>query len=188
MVLAAVASVAVYAPGCGHDDDHPASSNGDAIFDGTNDEALATLDAAKITADPARAPALTSPAASARLPSATVPTFSWTPAGTAALGHRPARARWASLPLGFERAADAHGAAVSGRAYLLVLGVPGDGAFLRVFTTKTSFTPDTATWNKLRDANAPVTASVIGASFDNNNLAPGGGPFTGASVSFTIDR
>jgi len=72
---------------------------------------------------------------------------------------------------------------MNGRAYLLTFSAGGE-MLARVFTTETSYTPDDATWTKLKGRR--VDAVLASASFDQNNVVPGSGPFVAPAVAFTV--
>lgn len=198
LVFTALASAALYAPACDeHDDDdhtHPAATTPDTsitdvvFLEEGGDEALQVMLAAKSTADPARAAAFTSPADGAALPGATPHTFTWAPPKTslrAPLRGQPGRAPAPRL-FGPPASAFAHGTPVNGAGFFIVFSAAGNDRLLRVFTTKTSYQPDAAAWAKLTGAQGPIKAEITSATFDNNNLAPGGGPYTSAAISFTV--
>jgi hypothetical protein len=71
--------------------------------------------------------------------------------------------------------------------YLLTFSAAGTDKLLRVFTTLTQYTPDTATWQKLVAAGQPITLSITTATFLGADLPQGGGPFSGQTLSFTIE-
>ncbi len=179
----------VYAPACGHDHDE-ASGPTDAVYEGTaTDEGLENLEGLSPTTDAARAPLVTAPANGAKLPSATAPTFTWKATPTSFAPSRrsvePTKYAGAS-PFGPMRDARAHGTPMNGRAYLLVFQANGANV-LRVFTTNTSYEPTAEKFSKLKDAKAPLTLTVSTASFDQNNVVQGSGPFVGEAVTFTLE-
>ncbi|MCU0655281.1 MAG: hypothetical protein MUF64_08330 [Polyangiaceae bacterium] len=191
-----LASAAIYTPACSEDHDDggghtetPADpSTADVIFpeDG-GDEALKVMLAATPTTDAAKAAVLTSPTGGAQLPGTTAPTFTWAVPTTGLRSPRhqtPSRGAGRRF-FGPPRSAHAHGDAINGAGYFLVFSAAGNDKLLRVFTTKTSYQPDEAAWAKLKGAQGTLKAELITAVFDNNNLAPGGGPFT-SSTSFSI--
>lgn len=71
--------------------------------------------------------------------------------------------------------------------YLLTFSAPGDDNLLRVFTTLTHYTPDTAAWQKLVTASQPITVHIITASFIGADLPQDGGPFSGQTLTLTIE-
>jgi len=86
-----------------------------------------------------------------------------------------------------EHVAYAHGAPVYGVAYLLTFEGPDKAQLARVFTSRTQYTPTGAAWDKLKGARGKVTVRLTAATFDNNAVIAGGGPFTGTplEVEFT---
>ncbi|AUX24735.1 hypothetical protein SOCEGT47_052740 [Sorangium cellulosum] len=212
--MAALASGVLYAGACGggHDGGSSGTSAGaeldDVIYEGgATDEALVALLAAEPKTDASQGTAFDAPEDGAALPGDTAPELSFhvggaairtaPPAGPAlrrAAGALPAARDggapvWAELGalLGPVRAARAHGTPINGRAYFLVFSTEAREGLLRVFTTKLSYTPDAAAWDKLRSAGAPITVHVTNAVFENNRIAPGGGPFAGEPVTFSIE-
>ncbi|WP_437775416.1 hypothetical protein [Sorangium sp. So ce1097] len=213
--LAALVSTAMYAGACS-DGGGGASSVpelADVIYEGgATDEALDVLLAAEPKDDPAQGTVFDAPEDGATLPGDAAPELTFHIAG-AAQGAAPRAApaprraaggapvdlrarepgagspRWGELGalLGPARAARAHGTPVNGRAYLLVFSTPGREGLLRVFTTRLSYTPDAAAWEKLRAAGAPITVDVTNAIFENNRIVQGGGPFAGEPVTFSIE-
>ncbi len=189
-LLCASLGVAVtYTPACDHHDDETTPDDPGTVYQGgTNDEALAALEGAKTT-ESATGPALTAPAADAVLPATPAPAFTWSTGGsTGELLPRRAPSFTTPLPFGPLRRAHAHGAPVNGRAYLLTFTGASGSVVLRVFTTTTTYTPDAASWERIRTAGATVTAAVTTASFDNNNLVQDGGPTRGAPRTFTFAK
>ncbi|WP_437943174.1 hypothetical protein WMF27_28830 [Sorangium sp. So ce281] len=214
--LAALASAAMYTGACGHSYDHTSGgtasdpSLSDVIFEGgATDEALEALLAVEPKDEPSQGTVFDAPEDGAMLPGDAAPTLTFHVAGAAqrtapraaptlrlaaaaAPGARELAAPGASIVaelgalLGPARAAWAHGTPINGRAYFLVFTTAERELLLRVFTTKLSYTPDAAAWDKLRAAGGPITVSVISALFENNRIVQGGGPFTGAPVTFTL--
>ena len=181
------ASLGIYRDGgCGDDHGHGgATGPTDAIYLGNaTDEGLAAFDAAAKTADASKAPALTSPTAGAKVPAATPVAFTWKASPTALRVAPPARYQGAS-PFGAMRDAHAHGTPMNGRAYLLTLK-SGGNAVVRVFTTNTTYTPDDEAWTKLKNAKT-IEAVLATASYDQNNIVQGSGPFEAPGVAFTIE-
>ena len=188
-VVVATAILASYAPiGCKEDEHEHGTGPTDAIYAGTaNDEGLAAFDAATPTTDAAKAPALTAPTAGAKVPAASPAAFSWkaTPTGFL-LKPTPAAPRYeGDSPFGAMRSAHAHGDPMNGKAYLLTLRSNGN-VVARVFTTATTYTPDDATWTKLKEAKS-IEATLASAQYDNNNIVQGSGPFVAPGVAFTIE-
>lgn len=186
VVAFATAVLASYAPAaCSDDHSHEATGPTDAIYAGTaTDEGLKAFAAASPTTDAAKAPVLTAPAAGAKVPAASPATFNWN-APTAFVSPRLTPRYGGTSPFGAMRAAHAHGTPMNGRAYLLTLR-SGGSVVARVFTTNTSFTPDDATWTKLESAKT-IEAVLATASYDQNNILQGSGPFVAPGVAFTIE-
>lgn len=178
---------------------------GDVVYEGgATDEALEDLLAGSAVSDPAETASFAQPTADAVLPAAAPATFSWAiPAGGSFFelprpGADPTGAR---APGAIERAATAalgvllsgipeahaHGDPVNGRAYFVVFATSADPKLLRVFTTQTTYTPDDAAWTQLKSAGAPITATLTSAVFESNRVGADGGPFSGGSVTFTIE-
>lgn len=82
--------------------------------------------------------------------------------------------------------AHAHGTPISGRAYFLVISSEDNPKLLRVFTTKTEFTPDENLWTTLKSGKGELSAIITNAVFDENRIAQGGGPFEGVKIHFKI--
>lgn len=207
LILVPFACAAIY--GCTHEHEEGEELSpelADVLFEGeATDEALVSLDSAldqkAPVADPTVAPNLDMPTG-AMLPKATIPTFTWHFGGmtirtpnerdTPALLRvpevsSPFRSGLAEL-FGPIKAARAHGVPLVGPATFLVFSTAKDAKLVRVFTDFTSYTPAKAEWDKLVAANAEITLSLIGAEFDNNRIADGGGPFQGTKFVFTITQ
>ncbi|WP_437586525.1 hypothetical protein [Sorangium sp. So ce1000] len=202
--------------GHSHDHEHGDTSSDpsldDVIFEGgATDEALAELLAMDPKDEPSQGTVFDTPEDGASLPGDAAPELTFHVGGAArrtapravpalrlAVGAAPgarelaASSSGASIVaelgalLGPARAAWAHGAPINGRAYFLVFATAERELLLRVFTTKLSYTPDAAAWDKLRAAGAPIKVDVISAVFENNRIAQGGGPFKGEPVTFSI--
>lgn len=224
-LLSIAASAVLYNASCSNSNNGQTSTSGgdedgenpeltDVIYeDGTTDEALAELIAAKPIDNTARAPSVDSPADAATLPAATTPSFSWHigPSGGGTGGGDGGAALWTTPSfrfaqlaqptrtassssalallaelLGPERAASAHGAPFSGTGYWLVFATDGNPKLLRVFTGNASYQPDANAWKKLQDAGKPITLTVMAGVFDVNKLSSDGGPYTGKPVTFTV--
>lgn len=209
-VLVLGASVALYAfPACSDGD--PAATGGgtggaggeggeviegleDVVYEGgATDEALESMLAAEPVTGSDEAPSLTSPGDGTKLdPAGDPPTFEWKN-GPIALrdgAGAPAHPFFDGLRefVGPMRAAHAHGAPVNGNAYLLVIGTPSNDHFVRVFTTKTSWTPDAATWEKIGTATEPMNVWVMRGIFDENELAADGGPYQGPWIAIQNEK
>jgi hypothetical protein len=185
---------------------------------GASTKALEALVAATPKDDPEKGVEIDSPAADVELPPTPIATFKWHQRGATAARERPAlgplelvtlaagasreqplRSGWspsAALAeftgplrelLGPERAAHAE-AAMDGAGYFLVFSTDTEPDILRVFTTKTSYTPDAKAWDKLYAVNTWTTLSILSASFTTDSLSPNAGPFKGASIQFCIER
>lgn len=185
-VVLATAIAASYAPtGCKEDEHSHGTGPTDAIYaGGATDEGLTAFDAATSTTDAAKAPALTAPTAGAKVPAAFPAAFSWKATPTGFLPKPTPRYGGDSL-FGAMREAHAHGDPMNGKAYLLTLRSNGN-VVARVFTTNTTYTPDDATWTKLKEAKA-IEATLASAQYDNNNIVQGSGPFVAPGVAFTIE-
>lgn len=206
--LLALACALPYFPACSSDKKAATEDTGNpALADvvyvgGTTDEALDQLLSVTPLDWAWAGGAFTSPKAGAVLPAGTPATFNWhvdsssptNGAGGAAgatgwLAPAPGATERLSRLLqafGPERSAWAHGAPLNGSAFFLVFSSPSSPQLLRVFTDKTSYTPDAADWQKLVAAQATITLSVTSAVFENNLLTADGGPFTGQTLTFTI--
>jgi hypothetical protein len=90
-----------------------------------------------------------------------------------------------SSPFGAMREAHAHGTPMNGKAYLLTLRSNGS-TVVRVFTTNTTYTPDDEAWSKLKTAKS-IEAVLATATYDQNNILQGSGPFVAPGVAFTIE-
>lgn len=179
-----------YAPACSDDHDESAGRPGVVYEGGTNDEALDKLLGATPKSDPTKRPELVLPTRGARVPAAPIPTFTWKASATGF--HAPAgRARSkfaASSPFGPLRQAKAHGTPVNGKAYLVTFAAPGQPKLIEVFTTKTTYQPDEATWTNMKNVRGDISITVTVGTFDNNNLVQDGGPFASDSVPFTVGQ
>ncbi|HTJ81438.1 MAG TPA: hypothetical protein VL400_06925 [Polyangiaceae bacterium] len=205
-----VAGVSTFV-GCGDSGtDAPADELADVVYEGeSTDEALEALLAATPKQDAAQAATFTWPSDGDILEPDAVPTFCWVTGATAMRSaasptrigalEPPARSERAA-PSTFDRAARlvlepllsgvrpayAHGDPINGPAYFLVFSTDSNDKLLRVFTTLTDYTPDAAHWDTLKNAGAPITASVLWATFDSNRVATDGGPYEGTPITFTI--
>ncbi len=192
--------------GCGDSGtDAPADELADVIYEGgATDEALEALLAGTVKNDPAQAAVFTWPSDGDILEPDLFPAFCWqvgtTARGDAASDRRVGALEPALAPSPWERAARtvieplfsgvrpayAHGDPINGPAYLLVFSTDSDPKLLRVFTTLVDYTPDAASWDKLKAAGVPITARVTWAEFETNRVATDGGPFEGTPITFTI--
>ena len=213
LLFVPLASIALYGCPEAEETTTPEDEYTDVVFGGAaTDEALVSLgsalDAKGPVTDPARAPVLDTPAG-AVVPASPIPEFSWH-FGEAASRLRPlpgepgpAWLRFAAAPsqplplagswvspllalVGPPRAAHAHGDPLNGTATFVVFSTKDDPKLLRVFTDQTSFTPGQDLWDKLVEAKAEITVSLVAADFDANRIADGGDPVQGTKLSFTI--
>ena len=179
------------------------------VYEGdANDEAYAALTAVDGPKDPMTYAVFDTPAEGAVFPADTAPTFTWhlhtvpgtgadagTDAGAFLL--RPAHSarpeRLASLGpfldlFGKERSASAHGNPISGLGYLLLFSTDKDNDLLRVFTTKTTYTPGVGALEIMRGVEGLIQVWILTGVFDNNALTPDGGPFRGPWTSFELSK
>lgn len=214
LLFVPLASLALYGCPEAQETTTPEDDLGDVVFGGAaTDEALVSLgsalDAKDPVTDPARAPVLDTPTGPV-VPASPIPEFSWH-FGEAASRLRPlpgepgpASLRFAAAPsqvrrplpgswvsplldlVGPPRAAHAHGDPLNGTATFVVFSTKDDPKLLRVFTDQTSFTPGQDLWDKLVEAKAEITVSLVAADFESNRIADGGEPVQGTKLSFTI--
>jgi hypothetical protein len=140
----------------------------DVIFEGGADsDALEALLAVETKDDPAHGAAIDSPPTAIVLSAAQVTPFTWHPRDGAptAPGAPP----------------------LNGAGYFLLFSTDATPRLLRVFTTKTSYTPSASAWATLASAKTWTTLDIFAASFVDDALAPGGGPFKGTSIAFCIE-
>jgi hypothetical protein len=176
------------------------------VYEGdANDEALEALEAVQGPMNPTTYAIFDEPKEGVVLPASPAPTFKWhlkTPAdadaGTGtdsgtdsgAFLLRPALPERRALlgPLlelfGKERSAEAHGPPLTGLGYLLLFSSEKDNDLLRVFTTKTTYTPGVGAMEILQGVEGPIQVWILTGAFDNNVLTPDGGPFRGPWTSF----
>lgn len=211
LFLCGLTSVGLYGgASCSGAHDHASTTGGtggagaqDAVvYEGeANDEALAALVAIEGPKDPTTYALFDAPAEGAVLPASPAPTFTWhltttsasdagTDGGAFLLGAKP-QERFASLgPLldlfGPERAARAHGTPLTGLGYLILFTTETNDNLLRVFTTKTSYTPGTGAMDLFKGVKGTIQAWILTGVFDNNVLTPDGGPFRGPWISFEL--
>jgi hypothetical protein len=194
-VLLFTASIALLPHAFASCDDHHNVPSDIVIAGDANADGLEALVAATATSDPARSAAMTAPDPKVPIPGGTPPAFSWRlGAGGSDAGVTDAPAgrldldRFLLEAFGPERTAHAaHGAPMNGVAYLVTFGAAGNDKLVRVFTTSTTYTPDAGAWDKMKAAGG-VTTTITTATFENNRLTPGGGPFVGPAVAFTIQK
>ena len=172
------------------------------VYDGdANDEALAALVAVQGPVNPTTYAIFDTPAEGSVLPASSVLTFTWhmntapkddagTDGGAFLLRPKPLQRPALLGPLldlfGPERAAHAHGS-LSGLGYLLLFSSKADSDLLRVFTSKTSYTPGPGAMEIFKGVKGPIQVWILTGVFDNNALTPDGGPFRGPWSSFEID-
>lgn len=206
VLLVPLACAAIY--GCDHDHEAATPELADVLYEGgATDEALVALDSAldqkPASQDPARAPVLDMPTG-AMLPKSPMPIFTWhsgmashlAPHDEPVPNQAPSLLRLPESSPTFRsalnelfgpiKAAHAHGDPLVGPATFLVFSTPTNPKLVRVFTNLTSYTPAQSVWDKLVATNAEITLSLIGAEFDNNRIADGGGPFQGTKYVFKI--
>jgi hypothetical protein len=200
LILCAAASAALYSASCssgGAESEEGNADLEDVIYQGgTNDEALEQLLAGKASESATRSPVFDSPTEGAALDGAAAPMFSWHSGASAALPSLPTwsfaapAARSVTSPLaelfGPARAAHAHGAPFNKTGYLLVFSTPADDKLVRVFTGETSYTPDTAAWEKIHTAGGTITVSITSGVFTENNIDSDGGPYKGKALTFMV--
>ncbi len=196
VTVAVAAVVALAAPlfasvACSQSDDHhahdpipsdPCSDGGAHVRVGVTDEACrAFADAearGQIVTDGTRAPAWSTPAAGP-VAASPPPTFSWT---KGAIAVSPLRRLLRALdPIG---TAWAHGD-TTGDAYVLQLRDAAGGELLRVLTTGLEWTPDQATWDRVR-AGGSVRVVLVGVRFVRNEVAPGTSPVAAPPFEVTV--
>ena len=151
------------------------------------DEALRDLLAATPVPGSVRAPVLDVPTEGVALPAAPTP-LTWHDGDLVDARPLPkkslVRLHLADL-LGVP-AALAHGAALSGKGYWLVVTDAKNARILRLFTTLTSWTPDAVAWQRLQAAGGNLAITVTMGVFDDNKLASDGGPFASKTVHFKV--
>lgn len=200
------ACAAIY--GCDHDEVVLSAELEDVLFEGAaTDEALVALDSS-LDQKPAAGNSTTAPIldlpTGAMIPKTPIPTFTWHTGALTRLS--PPALQWPEgaptlLPrtnasaairsvlgefIGPVKSALAHGDPLVGPATFLVFSTTTNPKLVRVFTSLTSYTPTQEVWDKLVAAKAEITLSLIGAEFDNNRIADGGGPFQGTKYVFTV--
>ena len=196
--------------GAGGDEGDPALV--DVVFVGeASDEALgALLAATPLTTPTTLVPSFTFPTNNAMVPSSPAPVFTFARgAKGASLSPEPARfidpldlhrEQRAPEKTAFARAAGslvhallsgipeayAHGTPMSGPGYFLLFMTSKNDKLLRVFTAATDYTPDAAALGKLQGAGEAIHAVITTADFDQNRVAPDGGPYKGTEIVFTL--
>jgi hypothetical protein len=179
---------ALFIAACSSNTGEVATGPSDAVYEGsaTDEALLALLD---LPEKPTTAQlAFAEPAAQAKVSTAAAPTFKWTYVQKTAHMLVPPAAKSPSTRhelqrlFSLEQVAHAHGAPVYGVAYLLTFEGEGKTQLARVFTTRTLYTPTGAAWDKLKTVRGKVTVRLTAATFDNNAVIAGGGPFTGTPL------
>lgn len=166
-----------------HDDTVPASLADVVFAAGANDESLVELLAATPVDGQGQGAVMDLPTEGTQLSGALAPTFAWH-AGPTARAQPPLLhqlVQWFGIPK-----AHAHGVAVSGKAYFLVVSSSSDPQLLRVFTKETTYQPSAAAWAKIKGAGGTLTAVVTSAQFDTGKITSNGGPFLGKPVHFGV--
>lgn len=172
------------------------------VYEGdANDEALEALEAVEGPANPATYAVFDEPKEGVVLPSSPAPTFKWhlkmpSDAGTdsGAFLRSPALPERRALlgPLlelfGKERTAEAHGTPLTGLGYLILFTSEKNNDLLRVFTSKTTYTPGPGAMEILQGVDGPIQAWILTGVFDNNVLTADGGPFRGPWISFELAK
>jgi hypothetical protein len=167
----------------------------DVVFEGeATGPALDSLLAATPVMSAARAAVIDAPPTGTILKASSIATFTWHAAGATtarlppSLLPRPARpepAPWLRDLVGPERAARA---SESGVGYLLQFSTETTPRLLRVFTSDTRYTPDAKAWKTLSAAMIWTQLSIFTATFEDDALVAGEGPFEGTPILFCIDR
>ncbi len=183
-----------------------AAMRADLVFDGdANAEAYAAITAVQGPVNPATYAIFDSPAEGAVYDKDFVPKLTWhmnaqpgpppdggTDSGAFLLGPAPAVRRASSRPwldlFGGERGAAAAGNPINGLGYLLLFSTAKDSDLLRVFTTKTSYTPGKGALEILRSTGELIQVWILTGVFDGNALTSYGGPFRGPWTSFELSQ
>ena len=164
--------------------------------------------------DPAKSAVLDAPVEA--VPAATPPTFTWhvgpesrreapdrsrhaalppsepLPGPSLRLFEQPAPRAGTFLELALQAAlsgvpsAHAHGDPFNGYGTLLAVSSSSNPKLARVFTGDSTWTPSAAIWQAIVDAGGTLTVTLVGADFEQNRIAEGGGPFDGSTTTFTI--
>ena len=88
--------------------------------------------------------------------------------------------------LGPEREAHAHGDPVNGPAFLLRVRDARGVDVHRAFTTAFEHTPSRDVWTTLSNAEQPLAACIVSAVFEENRVAPDGGPYEGPWIALSF--
>jgi hypothetical protein len=142
----------------------------DVVFQGSADgPALDALLAVAPKASTDAAPIIDSPVDGTVLPADPPQRFAW---------HLPVTAQPA--PAGQEP--------LNGVGYFLLYSTDATSRLFRVFTTETSYTPDEAAWATISSAGIWTKLTVVSATFADDQIAPGGGPFVGTPILFCVEH
>lgn len=191
----ALAAPLIVSVACSHShDDHshdpipgdPCSDGGAHVRVGVTDEACrAFADAearGQVVTDATKAPTWSSPAPGptpSSVPATPPPTFAW---AEGSLAVSPLRKLLRAIdPIGV---AWAHGE-TTGDAYVLQLRDGSGKEVLRVLTTGLEWTPDQATWDRVR-ASGALRVVLVGVRFTRNEIAPGTAPVAAAALELTV--
>jgi hypothetical protein len=181
-VLASAIFVLAQTIHCG--DDH---GSGDAVLVDASDEAYTRVSEriGSAMVSMTSAAQMTSPMSGASVPSSPAPTFSWSLPNAYRLPS-PARPNMHASPaivFAF-REALAHGAPTTGDVFLLEISTSASST-VKLFTTRTSWQIDDASWSKLKSGGSAATIKIYNAFVNNNVIEEG--PFMPASpTTFTI--
>lgn len=146
-------------PGCGSAPVDPALA--DVVFQGSvTPQALQTMLAMTPLGVEGKGAVVDMPANDAIIPAAKAATFSWHLEGTSD----------AVTPGSF-----------------LVFSTDTAPQLLRVFTSETSYTPDTKAWATLEAKMVWTKLHITSAGFDGDDVVPGSGPYESASMEFCIE-
>lgn len=183
--------------------DHPDAGEdiSDVIYvGGVTDEALENMLAITPKNDAHQVMVIAAPDLSAPVPAESAATFEFHPASEAHYSPAPRLAparhtgsNWQHVVhevvqfLSPVRVAHAHGEPYNGSAYYLVFSDAKSNTQLQVFTTKTSFTPESVDWQNLVQAAQPLSLTITSAFFDDNAVPIDGGPFVGGTFPFSIE-
>ena len=163
---------------------------GDVVYQGgASDEALASVVGAPPVVDNSRAPVVSEPGLDGQAyEAAFVPSFAWRAVVVGASTPSFFRDVRDALEDGLGvRSASAHGEGNFGNVYLVTFASAIEPKLLRVFTTKTTYTPTAAEWATLRASGPGLSVSVTGAFVENDVVVRGGGPFVSpAPRTFTV--
>ncbi len=200
VLLAGLASVGIYGGASCDPAETPSSNatNPALVFEGdANAPAYADLTAVQGPENPATYAIFDTPAEGAVYAATRVPAFTWhmnaQPGGGAFLLSPAPPLRHASLgPLldlfAGERVAAAQGNPINGLGYLLLFSTEKNNNLLRVFTTKTSYTPEGGALEIMKNAGASIQVWILTGLFKDSALTPDGGPFRGPWTGYEITK